>query len=257
MARPRLRRWHVDVAFFLGLTLFVCCYWYHTPAPLWIARLSTDAKIKMNVSALGFSADGQSYFTIKDSSVFLTDKPTIQGWNTLTGELQAEYHLQVPTEEVNQFQPNRGNHFYHGTRTAKVPDVDVFYTVKDSISSPSSLQHYYDLHTGKRINEGALSRFSDFWYLQKNPVDDHHWGCSRRSATLHIYDLTTCTTIHTFHGDLNRNAYVTLLSPDGHYLFFVQESRVIAWSAATGDTVSFPELPEYVSEVVAVPKAGT
>lgn len=46
-------------------------------------------------------------------------------------------------------------------------------------------------------------------------------------------------------------------SPDGHFLFFVQESRVIAWSVATGDTVSFPELPEYVSEVVAVPKAGT
>ncbi|MFO0812515.1 MAG: hypothetical protein U0796_04820 [Gemmatales bacterium] len=241
MARPRLRRWHVDVACFLGLTLFVCCYWYHTPAPRWIARIPTDPTINMSASTLGFSTDGQSFFTIKDCTIVgnRLPQPMIQRWNTLTGELQAKYSLQMTAEDIARIKLGRTIKKDQSLGTAKVPEFDVMYTVHQ-IDGFAPLHRYYNLLTGECINRyNPLLIYSDFWYLEQNPIDGHHWGCYLRSREpnepLHIQDLSTCTTIHTIPSEPNRNVQATLLSPDGQYLFIV-------WGVSGIDRKTVPDV---------------
>ncbi len=117
MTKPRLRRWHFDLAIFVGLLLFGLSYWYIFPRPRSVTRVPTDPTINMGAASLGFSTDGPFYYTLKDAFIVGNHlpKPMTQRWNVEKGELLKEYPLQMPAEDVAYMKPMpRGaQHFFY------------------------------------------------------------------------------------------------------------------------------------------------
>ena len=65
MTRPCLRRWHFDLALFLGLAFFSWAYWYSKPRSVWTSyyALKENGARNNTLSILGYSADSQSIYT--------------------------------------------------------------------------------------------------------------------------------------------------------------------------------------------------
>src|SRR6185295_1857966 len=98
----KLRRWHFDLALFLGLTIFSWSYWYSKPRPVWTKGYPTDNyEVKHSFRFLGYSADSQSVYTTHENNVLRNNwsTPQIQRWSTQTGELLEDYRVELPEED--------------------------------------------------------------------------------------------------------------------------------------------------------------
>jgi len=185
MTKPHLRRWHFDLALLAGIVMIAISYWYIGPNPRWQSRIPTDPSIPMHVSALGFSQDEQCYYTLKDDYLISSRKPQpmIQRWNVKTGELQAEYALQVPDGDVAQWKlPPPGIQDY-GVYPLMLPQSN-FVQIFQSVDRQSSLDSYrlFDITTGECMTKNPPTvTHLGMHYLIQNPQDGHHWGCFVRN----------------------------------------------------------------------------
>lgn len=229
MNKPGLHRWHFDLAIFLGLLLFGLSYWYIFPRPRSVTRIPTDPTINMSAWSLGFSGDGQFYHTIIDCNIVGNHlpKPMIQRWSVLKGELLTEYPLQVPAEDITYIKPSPRGGEHLCLETSKLPDQDVIYSRhRTNSSKEENIHRLYDLSTGECISKlSSLTLVTDLWYLLKNPLDGHHWGCYVKTYELdqpiQFVDLTTGITIHTLPADKNMRMFYVSLSKDHHYVFIL------------------------------------
>lgn len=57
----RVRRWHFDVALFLGLALFSWAYWYSKPRPIWTQTVHAEPGTNVELDWIGYSSDGQVF----------------------------------------------------------------------------------------------------------------------------------------------------------------------------------------------------
>ncbi|MFT3881263.1 MAG: hypothetical protein QM703_16560 [Gemmatales bacterium] len=229
MTKPRLRRWHFDLAFFVGLLLFGLSYWFIAPRPKWVSRIPTDPTVNMSAGSLGYSSDGQFYFTIKDTTIVGNHlpKPMIQRWNVKTGELLEEYPLQMPADDVAYLKPRPRGEEHFILQTVKLPDQNVIYTVQ-TINDARRQQVYrlYDLTSGECITkQTSLILPTHLWYLPKKPQDGHHWGCYVKTyepeEPVQFVDLTTGETLHTLAAEKNMRVHYVSPSKDLQYIMIL------------------------------------
>jgi hypothetical protein len=227
----KLRRWHFDLAFFVGLLVFGLSYWHIAPEPLWVSRIPTDPTFNMSAGSLGFSSDGQFYYTLKDATIVGNHlpKPMIERWNVKTGELLDEYPLQMPAEDVAYLKPRPRGEEHFCLQTAVLPDQNVIYTTQ-STNSGRHEQTYrlYDLTSGECITkQTSLILPTHLWYVIKNPQDGHHWGCYAKTAEpdepVQFVDLTSGKTLHTLLPDKNMRVQYISWSE-------AQQAVMILWS---------------------------
>lgn len=236
MTKPRLRRWHFDLAFFVGLLLFGLSYWFIAPRPRWVSRISTDPTVKMSVGSLGFSSDGQFYYTIKDATIVGSHlpKPMIDCWSLKTGELLSEYPLQMPAEDVAYLKPKPRGEEHFCLHLVKLPGQNVIFSAQTT-SSERHQQAYrlYDLTSGECISkQTTLILPTHLWYLPKKPQDSQHWGCYVKTyepeEPVQFVNLTTGTTLYTLSADKNMRAEYVYRSTDLQYV-------MILWSGPVKD----------------------
>lgn len=152
----------------------------------------------MHVSPLGFSQDEQYYYLLKDDYLASSRKPQpmIQRWNVKTGELLAEYALQVPASDAAQWKlPPPGIQDY-GVYPLMLPQSD-FVQIFQSVNRQSSLDSYrlFDINTGECITQNPPTvTHMGMHYLIRNSQDGHYWGCFVRNyqpdEPVQLIDLT-------------------------------------------------------------------
>lgn len=224
-----LRRWHFDLAFFVGLLLFGLSYWFIAPRPRWVSRIHTDQTVDMSASSLGFSSDTQFFYTIKDANIVGNHlpKPMIGCWNVKTGELLQEYPLQMPAEDVAFLKPRPPGEYYGCLHLAKLPEQNVIYSAQRT-NYPRHDQAYrlYDLTSGECITkQTSLILTTHLWYLPQNPQDGHHRGCYVKThepdEPVQFVDLTTGTTLYTLPAEKNMRLGYVSSSKDQQYVMIL------------------------------------
>ncbi len=219
----RLRRWHFDVAIFVGLGVFVAAYLLAQPRAMWRVGLGT-----VYTREIGFSPDARTYYMLKDVLAHgdHVPKPMIQAWNVATGVLESELPLQLPAEVAEKVkpQPNHDIDFFYpqllpGTKHAQIRILDVAFRV-------------FDLETGQCI-PSAVQAEKWFWYLMQNPEDQHYWGIAagngERGESPRVIDLVTGRVLHAFSSVPGHSLSMCTVSRDKQYLLMVWMSEDRQW----------------------------
>lgn len=200
------RRWHFDLALFTGLALFAVCYWYIGPYPRWQYRIPIDPTITTHVSTLGFSPDDRFYYTLKNDYYTGSRKPQpmIQQWNVSTGDLKAEYPLQLPAGDIAQWRTLPPGVHDYCVYPLLLPQFNLI-QIYQSVDRPMGLTTYrlFDVTTGECCtNMPPTIQHLHLKYLMQNPHDGHHRGCFIQKNTLEetvqLYDLTEGKVINSF-----------------------------------------------------------
>ncbi len=211
----KLRRWHFDVAIFVGLGVFVAAYLLAQPRAMWRVPLGKLATLE-----IGFSSDGRTFYTLKDVAVNdgHRPRPMIQGWNVATGVLVSEMPLQVPEEELAKIGPLSFESDIR-FRPYLIPGSDHF-----QVRIQGDALRLFELETGRHIPL-ATTTGKWFWYLMQNPADGHHWGIAAGNSAVgeapRLVDLATGETLHTFSISPGRYPYSCNVTRDKKYVIMV------------------------------------
>ncbi len=186
MTKPRLRRWHFDLALLAGILVLAASYWFIGPRPRWQTRILTDPTIKMHVSALGFSQDEQFYYTLKDDYLLgnRKPKPMIQRWEAKTGELLEEYALKLPATDIAQWRSLPPGAQDYAVYPLVLPENNLI-QIFQSIDRQASLDSYrlFDITTGECITNNPPTVVGcSLIYLKQDPQNGHHWGCFQENG---------------------------------------------------------------------------
>ncbi|HQR42927.1 MAG TPA: hypothetical protein PLX97_09590, partial [Gemmatales bacterium] len=95
----RVRRWHFDVALFLGLAVFCWAYWYSKPRPIWTQAVHAEPGTEVEIDWLGYSSDGQVFYTkrLRWKDKWLA--PVIEFRSVSTGDVIEQYEVQLTPDE--------------------------------------------------------------------------------------------------------------------------------------------------------------
>jgi hypothetical protein len=229
-----LRRWHFDLAFFVGQAIFSWAYWYTKPQPLWTVQYSDmDGLSKYSLTAIGFSADSQSIYTTRESHALSKDWaiPQIQRWDARTGELLEDYPIEMPKEDRFQLQLPRQN---LGRSYTVTLCTDPSYFLLQYHQSKEQDHHYLRLYRidGKPIGTGIeLDRKINTGYLSHQSVDQSHWGLfvehkSQNEPIVHSFiDFDTGKTLLTFPPMVKERVVQYQLLPNRHSILFVKSAN--------------------------------
>jgi len=175
----KLRRWHFDLALFLGLAIFSWAYWYSKPRPVWTSyyTLKDNAARTNHFTLLGYSADSQSIYTTCENYKLSNNWPfpQIQRWSTKTGELLEDFALQMPEEDRFQLQlpVQRFTTPYTITLCNDTRHMLLRYQ-----QSKQKDHHYLRLYRldGKPVGQGLdVYRFDRVECLTDSTGGDRHW----------------------------------------------------------------------------------
>ncbi|HQR05256.1 MAG TPA: hypothetical protein PLN21_00455 [Gemmatales bacterium] len=197
----RLRRWHFDLALFLGLAIFSWAYWYSKPRPVWTSyySLKENGSRNNNFTILGYSADSQSIYTSVDTTVVSKNCPIpqIQRWSTRSGELLEDYPVELPEED--RFLLNLPRQRLGLSLTVTLCADPRYFTVRYHQSSKKD-HHYVRLYRidGKPLGQGLeVYQYDRVEYLTDPSGGDRHWITqfelnSRKSGVpISVIDLDT------------------------------------------------------------------
>lgn len=197
----RLRRWHFDLAFFLGLAIFSWAYWYSKPRPVWTSHypLKDNGARNNNFTLLGYSADSQSIYTTCETTETTKNWPIpqIQRWSTRTGELLEDYPVEFPEEDRFLLQLPR-QHFGYSVSTSLCTDPR--YLLVRYQQSTRKEHNYVRLYRidGKPVGQGReVHRTDRVEYLTDPTGGDHHWitqfelNSKKTEIPISVIDLDT------------------------------------------------------------------
>ncbi len=185
-----LRRWHFDLALFLGLAIFSWAYWYSKPRPVWTKVYPTDNyEVKHSFRFLGYSADSQSIYTTHESNVLRNNwsTPQIQRWSTQTGEMLEDYPVELPEEDRFLLQLPKPNLFLQqpklivGSSYTITLSKDPRYFMLRYHQSKQKDHHYLRLYhiNGKPIGQGLeVPRYFQVECIPDPSDKDRHWMLS-------------------------------------------------------------------------------
>ncbi len=227
-----LRRWHFDLAFFLGLAIFSWAYWYPKPRPAWTIRYAdTETPVRRNSSLLGFSEDSQFLYTTQESYALTKDCPVpqIQKWDARTGKLLNDYSVELPEEDrfLLQLKRNQPNSSYNIMLCN-----DPGYFLIQYHQSKEQDHHYLRLYgiDGKPVGQGIeLENTAVATYISHRSVSPSHWGVyiERKSnndpTSYSILDFDTGKTIRVFPLNPDEKLSQIQYSPNHRFLLIVNE----------------------------------
>ena len=230
----RLRRWHFDLALFLGLAIFSWAYWYTKPRPVWTNyyALKDNGARNNSLSILGYSADSQSIYTTCETTEFTKNLPIpqIQRWSTQTGELLEDYPVELPEED--RFLLKLPRQHFGSSFTLTLCNDPQYFQVRYHQSSKQE-HHYMRLYriNGKPVAKGLeLNQFFSIDYVTQPPGSEHYWALffervfQKRELPISLIDLDTGKPIRTYQSAERDKleSYPTFSS--GRYLAFVTQS---------------------------------
>ncbi|MFT3881628.1 MAG: hypothetical protein QM703_18440 [Gemmatales bacterium] len=197
----KLRRWHFDLAFFLGLAIFSWAYWYSKPRPVWTSYYTLkDNGARINyLNILGYSADSQSIYTTCETTAISKNWPIpqIQRWSTKTGELLEDYPAEFPEEDRFLLQLPR-RHF--GGSFTTILCADPRYFMVRYHQSNKKDHNYFRLYRidGKPVGQGReVDRYDHIEFLTDPTGGDRHWitqfdlSSKKQDNPISVIDLDT------------------------------------------------------------------
>ncbi len=229
-----LRRWHFELALFLGLAIFSWAYWYSKPRPVWTSyyTLKDNGARNNSLTILGYSADSQSIYTTCETTEFSKNLPIpqIQRWSTQTGELLEDYPVEMPEED--RFLLKLPRLHFGSSFTLTLCNDSRYFQVRYHQSSQQE-HHYMRLYriNGKPLAKGLeLNQFFSIDYVTQPPGSECYWALSfervfhKKELPISLVDLDTGKTIHTYQSYERDKfeSYPTFSS--GRYLAFVTKS---------------------------------
>lgn len=256
----KLRRWHFDLALFLGLAIFSWAYWYSKPRPVWTTEYKAydDARIKFFIF-LGYSQDSQTFYTTWECHETHSDWPIphVQKWSTHTGELIADYPLTFPEED--HFLLKVPERIFANSYTVTLCADPRYLLVSYNYSRQKDYKHKYVrlYHVdGNPVGKGIeLKKDVGVEYLNQPEVADRHWlFCGVRNAREQNYsssliDLDSGNTLRTFLRESGETLSQIHLLPGGRLLLLMwidqntgeASVEVVNWQ--TGEHQSRIKLP--------------
>jgi hypothetical protein len=219
MNGPKKWRLVFDLAGLLGLAMLGLSVWFGYPQPpKWRVPLGP-----WGTFALGFSADSQKLYSIKD---IITErnriaKPILQRWETTTGILKAEYPLQVPAEDVAQIKVDPTSWQSLDYRVRLFRDNLLYVETRAGI-------RFFSVEDGRCITQQPI-KGSWIWYLSQNGDDNHYCGIADRSnekgAKAVLYDLNSGKLLHTFVNSAGYTLRESRLSSDRQHVLMLWWNR--------------------------------
>ena len=229
----RLRRWHFDLALFLGLAIFSWAYWYTKPRPVWTKWYSIESdEAKYSFNFLGYSADSQSIYTCCESYVLSKTWPIpqIQRWSTKTGELLEDYPVEMPEEDRFQLQLPKSH--FGSSFTLTLCNDPCYFQVRYHQSIQKE-HHYIRLYriNGKPVAKGLeLNPYFSVDYVTQPSHSERYWALSfernfqRKELPICLVDLDTGKTLHTYQSYERDKLESYPRFSSGRYLAFVTKS---------------------------------
>lgn len=95
----RVRRWHFDVALFLGLALFSWAYWYSKPRPIWTQTVHAEPGTNVELDWLGYSTDGHVFYSKRQLWKDKWLAPIIEFRSVATGDVLEQHEVQLTPDE--------------------------------------------------------------------------------------------------------------------------------------------------------------
>jgi hypothetical protein len=178
----KLRRWHFDLALFLGLAIFSWAYWYSKPRPVWTTyySLKNNGARNNNFTILGYSTDSQSIYTTCETTELTKNWPIpqIQRWSTQTGELLEDYPVELPEADRFLLQLPRMNYGYSLSTTLCDDPRYILVRYEQSSKKDHNYIRLYRLD-GKPVGQGLeVPRSNRIEYLTDVTHSDRHWVVS-------------------------------------------------------------------------------
>ncbi len=217
-----LRRWHFDVAIFLGLTLFVWAHWNSVPRPVW-QRSVFDVKTQspMQYEFIDWKSEQQTITCFGEYQDLETKqrKQFIDKRDPGTGELQKRLPLQFTNQEEGELDES---HIYQ-------PYVRIRWRKQ----SGECVHRFFSTEDGKPL--GMPIKTGNQELLRLMTAEDHSqealllrlsFGNANTGKPTQVLSLTTGVVLKTFEPATKR-ANFAYLTPDGKQL-------LVFWIAGKG-----------------------
>lgn len=248
-----LRRWHFDLAIFLGLALFAWAYWYSIPRPSWQVPFIDTVRYEMRSSQL-----------IGEVALYNQSSCYVEGFDTVTKEVHRYIERRSLTQgdqlqKIELELPVNVNGEHPPLKIAGSSHSELLvFSTQQTPAVEDTLICFISCNNGKPIGPVIEAKTNDLLFVLERAKNQQDYWALRSSFTLPgsanksqnpspsaIINLSTGRTIKEFAVNEMKPLHAAL-TPDGLYLllFRAQKDKYLIELYNTRDwTVQFASQP--------------